>query len=71
MDFASALKEMKRGWKIQRDTWRQDGKWINIQLPDDHSKMNAPYIYIKREDGRCIPWTADHADLLADDWETL
>jgi hypothetical protein len=42
--------------------------FIKLQVPDDHSKMGLPYIFIKTVQGARVPWVASHTDLLADDW---
>lgn len=47
-------------------------------VPDEHSKMTSPYIYIDTTGLRsnnpdaprsCVPWLASQTDMLAEDWE--
>ena len=42
--------------------------WISLQIPDEHSKMGLPYIYMKTVSGELVPWLASQTDMLADDW---
>lgn len=50
----------------------------DVQVPDEHSKMTSPYIYIDTTGLRsnnpdaprsCVPWLASQTDMLAEDWE--
>lgn len=54
------------------------GIFIKLQVPDEHSKMTSPYIYIDTTGLRsnnpdaprsCVPWLASQTDMLAEDWE--
>jgi hypothetical protein len=51
-----------------RRGWNGPGQFIEIQLPDEHSKMTRPYLFITTVQGDRIPWLASQTDLLADDW---
>ena len=42
--------------------------YIQLQVPDKHSKMTLPYIYMKTVQGDLVPWIASQTDMLADDW---
>ena len=42
--------------------------FLEIQTPDEHSKMGRPYIYIKIVTGEFVPWVASNGDLLGEDW---
>lgn len=68
MDFSEALKQVKAGSKISRDGWNGPGQFIQLQTPDENSKMGLPYLYITTVDGKRVPWLASQTDLLADDW---
>lgn len=46
MDFGAALQELKRGNKVERSGWNGKGLWLELQTPDENSKMTLPYIYI-------------------------
>lgn len=73
-DFGWALDELKHGNKVQRLGWNGIGLWLELQIPDSHSKMTLPYIYInypeyaKVTPGARVPWLASQTDILADDW---
>lgn len=68
MDFGQALHALKNGKKVARKGWNGQGMWLNLQVPDEHSKMRRPYIYMKPVDGQLVPWVASQSDLLANDW---
>ena len=77
MDFGEALKVLKEGQAVQRDGWNGAGLWLELQVPDEHSKMTLPYIYINYPDdakttpGAKCPWLASQTDLLAEDWHAV
>ncbi len=64
-----AINQLKADRKVCRDGWNGRGMWIHLQVPDEHSKMTEPYVYMKTADDRLIPWLCSQADLLAEDWE--
>lgn len=77
MDFGAALQELKRGQKVARDGWNGKGIFIELQRPDENSKMTSPYIFIDttglQTDNASapksrVPWLASQTDMLADDW---
>lgn len=68
MDFSAALQAVKNGHKVTRSNWNGRGMWIELQVPDENSKMSLPYIYMSTVDGDLVPWVASQTDLLADDW---
>ncbi len=51
-----------------RRGWNGPGQFIELQAPDEHSKMTLPYIYITTVKGDRVPWLASQTDLLAQDW---
>lgn len=77
MNFGKALEELKAGHKLAREGWNGKGIYIELQVPDEHSKMTLPYIYIvtnnlvtdnpKAPKG-VVPWLASQTDMLAEDW---
>lgn len=69
--FSEALEAVKQGRKIQRKNWNGPGQFVEIQRPDDNSKMGLPYLYITTVDGKRVPWAPSQTDVLADDWRTL
>ncbi len=70
-DFSEALKVLKAGYQVARKGWNGSGMWVELQTPDEHSKMRRPYLYMSPVDGDLVPWVASHSDLLADDWYTV
>jgi hypothetical protein len=68
MNFGQALDLLKGGLKVARAGWNGKGMWINLQVPDAHSKMSLPYIYMFTADGHQVPWLASQTDILANDW---
>jgi Protein of unknown function (DUF2829) len=69
MNFGHALEACKSGAKIQRIGWNGKGMWIELQVPDAHSKMGHPYLYMKGVDGKLFPWNPNQLDMLAEDWQ--
>lgn len=77
-NFGWAITEMYQGAKMRRRGWNGKGIHIEMQKPDDHSKMTQPYIYIETTNlqsdnpdaprGR-VPWFPSQTDMLAIDWE--
>ena len=67
-DFGMALEALWDGKKVQRLGWNGPRQYIELQKPDDNSKMTLPYIYIKTVQGDLVPWLASQTDLLANDW---
>lgn len=76
MDFGTALKALESGASVFRTGWNGKGLWLSLQVPDDHSKMTLPYIYLNYPasgagdypEGARVPWLASQTDLLAKDW---
>lgn len=67
-DFGEALEILKDGGHVSREGWNGKGMYLTLQIPDEHSKMKQPYIYITPVGGQLVPWVASQADLLATDW---
>lgn len=79
-DIGWAVREMRCGCRARRRGWNGKGIHIKLQVPDEHSKMSSPYIYMdttglvsNNEDAprSLVPWLASQTDLLATDWETV
>ena len=77
MDFGAALRELRRGNKVARSGWNGKGLWLELQVPDAHSKMTLPYIFMSYPDdaqntpGARVPWLASQTDVLSADWMVL
>lgn len=70
-DFGSAVICLKQGDRVARDGWNGRGMWLELQVPDPHSKMTRPYIYMKTVDEQLVPWVASQTDMLAEDWRVV
>lgn len=68
--FEYALAQLRLGFRVARDGWNGKGQWLQLQVPDEHSKMTLPYIYITTVQGDRVPWLASQTDLLAQDWRS-
>lgn len=69
MDFGQALIQLRLGDRITRESWNGKGQYLELQIPDAHSKMRRPYIYISPVGGDFVPWVASQSDLLGMDWQ--
>jgi len=68
-NFGDAIKSLKEGKKVTRaDGWNGKGMFLELQVPDENSKMGLPYIYIKTVQDKLVPWLASQSDMLAEDW---
>jgi len=76
--FGKALELLKTGAKVTRRGWNGKGIFIMLQMPDAHSKMTHPYIYIDSTGLQTsnpdapkdrVPWLASQTDMLSEDWE--
>lgn len=77
-NFGKALNDLMDGKKVARQGWNGKGMWLKLQVPDAHSKMTLPYIYIEYPEGHMVypngsrvPWLASQTDLLSHDWTTV
>ena len=69
MNFGEAIESLKCGQRVARGGWNGRGMYLALQVPDEHSKMTQPYIYIKPIQDDLIPWLASQADMLAEPLE--
>ena len=77
MNFGDALHELKAGRRVAREGWNGRGIFIELQTPDENSKMTSPYIFINTTGLQTentaapkslVPWLASQTDMLANDW---
>ena len=77
MNFGQAIEALKAGKRCCRRGWNGNGIFIELQVPDEHSKMSHPYIYIDTTGlisdnvdapRNLVPWFASQTDMLSDDW---
>lgn len=71
MDFSRALICIKAGMKVSRDGWNGKDLSVELQIPDDYSKMKLPYLYLTYPNENRVPWVPTQTDLLAEDWFKL
>ena len=69
--FGWAIKQMQNGSRVWRAGWNGKGMWVALQVPDAHSKMTLPYIYMSTAQGDLVPWLASQTDVLAEDWRAV
>ncbi len=67
-DFTWAISQLRQGKKVSRKGWNGKGMWIELQVPDEGSKMSLPYLYMKTADNKLVPWLASQTDILEFDW---
>lgn len=80
LSFGDALLLLEQGIAVKRLGWNGKGLCIKLQMPDDHSKMTLPYLYMEYPSvpasesaptnhiGARVPWLASQTDILAKDW---
>lgn len=68
MTIGNAIFQIREGYKVSRRGWNGPGQFLELQVPDEHSKMTLPYIFINTVKGDRVPWLASQTDILADDW---
>lgn len=68
-DIGWAIKQLRDGATVQRLGWNGKGMWLALQVPDAHSKMTLPYVYMSTAQGDLVPWLCSQTDLLATDWQ--
>lgn len=69
MNFGKAFEEVKQGKGMRLPQWKPDVA-IRAQFPDEHSKMTAPYLYVKSRFG-CVPWKETMIELFSEKWEVI
>ncbi len=69
MNFSKALENLKDGCRVQRKGWNGKDMYLELQIPDEYSKMSLPYIWIKTACDNRVPWLASQTDILAGDWQ--
>lgn len=80
MNFGQAIEVLKGGKKVARKGWNGKGIFLELQVPDEYSKMTHPYIFIdttglqtenKDAPKSRVPWLASQTDMLSEDWEVV
>ena len=77
LTFGDAIHFLKAGKRVARHGWNGKGLWLEMQRPDEHSKMTLPYLYLNYPNdsvntpGARVPWLASQTDMLTEDWVVL
>ena len=77
LTFGDAVHFLKAGKRVARRGWNGKGMWLEMQRPDEHSKMTLPYLYLSYPNdsantpGARVPWLASQTDMLTEDWVVL
>ena len=71
MKFGEAIENLKKGKRVTRKGWNGKGMYLEMQNPDDHSKMTRSYIYMKTVNDDLVPWVASQSDMIEEDWELV
>lgn len=66
MPFGLAIEAMREGLSVRLPHWSGDVA-ITIQVPDENSKMTAPYFYVTSRYGK-VPWIPTMIEMFSDDW---
>jgi Protein of unknown function (DUF2829) len=69
MDIGQAVNRLRSGDRIARAGWNGKNMYLELQVPDEDSKMTLPYVYMYTAQGDLVPWLCSQTDLLANDWE--
>lgn len=69
--IGQAVKEMQDGKRVARAGWNGKNMYLELQVPDDHSKMTLPYVYMRTATNDLVPWLCSQTDLLATDWSIV
>lgn len=67
LTFGRALNALRGGLAVRLPHWKPDVR-ICMQVPDEHSKMTAPYLYVESRFGR-VPWVPTQVELLSLEWQ--
>lgn len=70
MNFSNAFAAIRTGeYAMRLPSWQPDVK-IKTQIPDENSKMTAPYLYVESRFGR-VPWRETFIELFSLDWQIV
>lgn len=71
LDFGKAIAALRKGHRVARAGWNGKNMHLALQVPDQHSKMTLPYIFMFTAQADLVPWLASQTDMLATDWQDL
>lgn len=69
-NFGEVIEHLKKGGGnfAHRVGWNGKGMFIQLQTPNENSRMSLPYIFIHTTDSNLVPWLASQTDILTEDW---
>jgi len=68
-DIGWTIEQLRNGQKVCRSGWNGKNMHLELQVPDEDSKMTLPYVFMCTAQGDLVPWLCSQTDLLATDWE--
>lgn len=71
LTFGDAITALKQGKRVQRAGWNGKGMYLELQRPDENSKMTLPYVWMWTACQNRVPWLASQTDILAEDWSIV
>ena len=71
MNIGQAIDSLRAGKRVARTGWNGKGMSLELQVPDAHSKMSLPYVFMHTAQGDRVPWLCSQSDLLASDWSEV
>jgi len=54
-DIGWAVKQLWNKDKVCRLGWNKKNMYLELQRPNENSKMSLPYVYMKTADGNLVP----------------
>ena len=69
--IGAALFWLENGRKVARAGWNGKNMHLELQVPDDNSKMTLPYVFMRTAQGDNVPWLCSQTDILAKDWSPV
>ncbi|MCP1540075.1 hypothetical protein J2W79_005210 [Methylorubrum extorquens] len=71
LNIGQAVAALRAGLRVARAGWNGKGMYLELQVPDAHSKMSLPYVFMFTACKNRVPWLCSQSDLLAQDWEVV
>lgn len=68
-----ALSALKQGQRVTREGWGapEQNIYIELQEPDQNSKMTQPYIFMNTPEYGNAPYALCNEDIMEDDWRVI
>ena len=67
LSFEEAMFLLRARKKVYRAGWK-NVRYIEMQRPDENSKMKQPYLFCVPLDNQAVPFSLSNGDLFAEDW---